>query len=198
MKLKGEQVSNANFDVFNEPAYVERLCAQWDTALVCVGSHSKKKPHNLTIARLFNNHLLDAIQFTVLSHRPISAFRGAKCQLGAKPCLVFSGEAWQSHETYRPLANLFIDFFRGRVVSQISLVGLDHVLVFVALDEQRVSLRHYTIHLKRSGTKVRSVSFTRPFLSSSSNHFSCLLNKLLLLFLLSHIFKSCQRSHVLS
>jgi ribosome production factor 2 len=173
--MKGEQVPNANFDVFNETAYVERLCAQWETALLCVGSHSKKKPHSLTIARLFNNHLLDAIQFTVLSHRPISAFRGTKCQLGAKPCLVFSGEPWQSQETYRHLANLFIDFFRGRIVSQISLVGLDHVLVFVALDDQRISLRHYTIHLKRSGTKVRSVSFKLPFLPITS-----LSNKLLL------------------
>jgi ribosome production factor 2 len=157
LKEDSNLVANANFDIFHQPAYVEQLCAQWDTSLICIASHSKKKPHSLTLARLFNYHLLDAIQFTVLAHRPISAFRGTKCQLGAKPCLIFSGEAWQSQETHRHLANLLVDFFRGRVVSQLSLAGLDHVLLFAANDEQHIYLRHYTIHLKRSGTKIPRV-----------------------------------------
>jgi hypothetical protein len=50
-----------------------------------LGSHSKKRPHNITLGRLYDFHLYDALELGVESHRPISSFRGAgTAQVGNK------------------------------------------------------------------------------------------------------------------
>jgi hypothetical protein len=50
-----------------------------------LGSHSKKRPHNITLGRLYDFHLYDALELGVESHKPISSFRGAgTAQVGNK------------------------------------------------------------------------------------------------------------------
>jgi hypothetical protein len=48
-----------------------------------------------------------------------------------------------------------LDFFRGDNTGKIALKGLDHVLVFTVADSV-ISVRHYSIMLKRSGSQASS------------------------------------------
>jgi len=45
-------------------------------------------------------------------------------------------------------------FFRGRVVENINLTGLDHVIVLTANGENSFHFRHFSIHFKKSGDRV--------------------------------------------
>lgn len=50
-----------------------------------LGSHSKKRPHNLTLGRLYDFHLFDCLELGVEHHRPIRDFKGAgTAQVGNK------------------------------------------------------------------------------------------------------------------
>ena len=55
---------------FEDETSIEFLCQKNDCSLFCVGSHSKKRPHNLCIGRMFGHpeyHLLDMIELGKLS-----------------------------------------------------------------------------------------------------------------------------------
>ena len=52
------------------------------------------------------------------------------------------------------------DFFRGQVVNEITLAGLDHCIVCTAAQD-KVHVRHYHIGFQRSGSKVGRVHATK-------------------------------------
>ena len=76
---------------------------------------------------------------------------------GSKPCLMFTGDLFETDENYRRLKNLLIgthflvlgcvlymllDLFHGEVVTEIRMAGLDHALLFTAI-EGKVYIRSY-------------------------------------------------------
>ena len=58
-------------------------------------------------------------------------------------------------QTLRTAKSVLIDFFRGRVVPNINLRGLDRVIICTAVG-QRILFRQCAIRYKKSGSKVRS------------------------------------------
>ena len=48
--------------------------------------------------------------------------------MGTKPCLLFSGTAFDQDETMKRVQNLLIDFFRGPVVENVRLSGFEHAI----------------------------------------------------------------------
>ena len=56
-------------------ASLEFLANKNDCALFAHATHSKKRPNNLTMGRLFNDHVLDMVEFGVVSYEPISGFK---------------------------------------------------------------------------------------------------------------------------
>jgi ribosome production factor 2 len=58
-------------------ASLQFFCERSDCALFCLANHSKKRPHNLVIGRMFDAQLLDMVELGVLEFAPISDFRGA-------------------------------------------------------------------------------------------------------------------------
>lgn len=58
-------------------ASLEHFATKADCGLFALASHSKKRPHNLTLGRMYNGHLYDLLEVGVSSHTPISAFQGA-------------------------------------------------------------------------------------------------------------------------
>ena len=49
------------FEVGGETS-LEFFCQKSDAAMFAFGSHTKKRPNNLTIGRMFDGHLYDAVR----------------------------------------------------------------------------------------------------------------------------------------
>lgn len=77
---------------------LESHCGHQNCSLFALGSHQKKRPHNLILGRLFDFRLYDMVEFGVAAYRPIRAFGGgaALAQLGNKVrlCVCGAGAVW--------------------------------------------------------------------------------------------------------
>lgn len=141
------------FDGGKDETSLEFFSHRNDASLVVLGSHSKKRPHNLTLVRMFDSHILDMFELSILGLASIGQIKGETCGVGVKPCILFNGEAWEQNPTLKALQSFLLDFFRGEVVEEINLAGLESV-ISLTTDGQTVWLRVYKIHLKRSGTRI--------------------------------------------
>ena len=104
-----------------------------DHSLFVFGSH-KKRPNNLVIGHMYDYHVLDMIELGVEKFVSLEDIKNSKCPEGTKPMLIFAGDDFDVTEAYRRLKNLLIDFFRGPIVLNTHLAGLEHVLHFTALN----------------------------------------------------------------
>ncbi|XP_065057908.1 ribosome production factor 2 homolog [Rhopilema esculentum] len=138
---------------FEDQNSLEFFSQKNDASLFVFGSHSKKRPNNLVFGRFYDGHILDMAEFGVENYIPISGFKTEKCTSGTKPCLLFSGEIFDSDPEYKRIKSIFIDFWRGPLVESIRLQGLEHVLQFTAIDG-KVLMRSYRVALKKSGLKT--------------------------------------------
>ena len=83
---------------------------------------------------MYDHHLLDMIEFGLEDFKSLSDFTNSKISAGTKPCIVFSGDAFNEEADYKRLKNLFIDFFRGVETEELRLQGFEHALFFLALE----------------------------------------------------------------
>lgn len=141
---------------FEDITSLEFLSKMNDTSLFMFGSHSKKRPHNVIIGRMFDFQLLDMIELGISNYQSLQSVKSSKVAMGTKPCLLFSGPEFESEEDLRRLKSLFIDFFQGPVVDNVRLSGLEHVIQFLAVNG-KVLLRSYRVVLKKSGTRTPRV-----------------------------------------
>lgn len=68
-----------------------------------------------------------------------------------QPMFVFVGEKFNTVPELQALKSLFLDFFRGRVVSSVLSKGLDRVILVVALGDKKILFRHYKSSPKKQG-----------------------------------------------
>ncbi|KAL6780392.1 Ribosome production factor 2-like protein [Auxenochlorella protothecoides] len=139
--------------------WLESHGSRANCSLFAVGTHSKKRPNNLVLGRLYDFRMYDMIEFGVKGFAPIQAFSGARSsQLGNKPAFVFAGDGFESDAVLRRVKSMFLDFFRGRQVDALNLKGLDRVVFVTCLPGSKtIVFRQYSVKLKRSGTKVPRV-----------------------------------------
>ncbi|CAI5526848.1 unnamed protein product [Closterium sp. Naga37s-1] len=140
-------------------APLEQLAKKTDSSLFMFASHSKKRPHNLVMGRMYDYHLYDMLEVGVTRHVSIQQLKGGgklSPQVGSKPCFCFIGTEFDSDPAAVQLKSLLLDFFRGEVAATVDLAGLDRVFVCAA-QNGKVLFRHCAIRLKRSGTKVPRV-----------------------------------------
>lgn len=65
--------------------WVENQGQKSNCSLFAIGMHSKKRPNNLVMGRLYNFHMFDMVEFGIKGFAPISSFQGAQiAQLGNK------------------------------------------------------------------------------------------------------------------
>ncbi|XP_026522468.1 ribosome production factor 2 homolog isoform X2 [Notechis scutatus] len=138
---------------FEDQSSLEFFSKKSDCSLFLFGSHSKKRPNNLIIGRMYDYHILDMIELGIDKFVALKDIKNSKCPEGTKPMLIFAGDAFDIDEEHRRLKSLLIDFFRGPVVPSIRLAGLEHVLHFTAVDE-KIYMRSYKVLLKKSGCKI--------------------------------------------
>merc|ERR550539_1298718 len=126
-----------------------------DASLFMFGNHNKKRPNNMVIGRMYDNHLLDMVELGLENFQSLNDFKNAKVAMGSKPCLVFSGEPFAdtTNTDMQRLKSLLADFFRGPQVTNVRLAGIEHTLQFTAV-EDRIYMRSYKMLLKKSGMRV--------------------------------------------
>lgn len=151
------------FRPFEDHEPIEYLSKTNDAALFGFGSHIKKRPHNMIFGRCFDNQLLDMVELGVESWKLLGDFKGVEGNaLGSKPLLLFAGDLFDTSSEFMTLKSIFADMFKGTVVDKISLIGLDHVIKFIAIPGKdgkpgKVLLRHYRIKMMKSGTRVPKI-----------------------------------------
>ncbi|KAK6985733.1 ribosome production factor 2 [Biomphalaria glabrata] len=141
---------------FEDQSSVEFFTSKADSSLFMFGSHSKKRPNNIVIGRLFDGQVLDMVEFGVDKFISLHEIVGPKSATGIKPCLVFSGEFFEENDENKRIKNLLIDFFRGANAEKISLNGLEHVISVTAVSGQ-IYIRNYRVLKKKSGTRIPRV-----------------------------------------
>jgi len=151
-----QKSKNVNCNPFIDPTTIEFFSLKADCSLFLYGSHSKKNPDNLIFGRLFEHHILDMVEFRLVDYRPIELWDKEMNRAGSKPCFILSGPEFQDDEDFKKIGNLMVDFFRGEVVDNVNLAGIDHVYG-LSVDNGKILFRHYKINFKKSGGKVPRV-----------------------------------------
>nr|POF26135.1 ribosome production factor 2 like [Quercus suber] len=136
---------------FEDPSSLEFFAEKNDASLMVYGSHSKKRPHCLTLARLFDFHVLDMLELMVEPEtmRTLGQFKNAKAAVGLKPLLSFSGSAFESptSNAYTLAKSIFLDMFKGPDVSNVDVEGLQYMIHF-SVDEEESENVKPMIHLR--------------------------------------------------
>ncbi|KAJ3185643.1 rRNA-binding ribosome biosynthesis protein rpf2 [Geranomyces variabilis] len=146
---------------FEDPHSLEFFSQKNDAALFVLASHSKKRPHNLVFARMFDYQLLDMVEIGVERGVPMEMFKGTKSAVGHRPLILFSGDCWDASDELRTFKSILLDMYRGtQSMDGVDLAGLEHVIAVTAVSTEKVHLRTYTIQLKKSGTKLPRVELT--------------------------------------
>ncbi|KXN69051.1 ribosome production factor 2 [Conidiobolus coronatus NRRL 28638] len=145
---------------FDDETSVEFFSQKNDAAFLVVGSHSKKRPHNLTFIRMFDYHIMDMMEVGITRSVSLNEFDSPKCAIGMKPCFLFNGEEWEQVEELVKFKNIILDLYHGQVANSVNLAGLEHVIVCTvgptaeAGGLPTVLFRTYGIQLKKSGTRL--------------------------------------------
>ncbi|OLL26488.1 Ribosome production factor 2 [Neolecta irregularis DAH-3] len=148
---------------FEDGSSLEFFAQKNDASLIVFGSHSKKRPNNLTWARMFDYHVLDMIELLMVKFTSLKNFKTPKTAVGMRPVMLFCGPIFEAHPTFRHIRSLFLDFFRGQDASLIDVAGLQQMIVISAdeaVDGQpipRVHFRVYSISTCKSGHKLPRV-----------------------------------------
>ena len=120
-------------------------------------SHNKKRPNNLVLGRMYDEHVLDMIELGVDNYQGLSSFKNDKIAFGIKPCLLFAGDLFESNLDYVRMKNLLVDLFHRETVESINLKGIEHVLMFTAADN-KILMRSYKIKMENLGLKTPRVA----------------------------------------
>lgn len=136
---------------------LEFFSLKTDCSLFVFGSHSKKRPNNLILGRTYDHHIYDLVEVGVENFKPLETFSYDKKiapKMGSKPLFAFIGEGFESTEALKHLKEVLLDLFRGEVVDNLNLAGVDRAFVCTAISSNTVLFMQCAIRLKRSGTTV--------------------------------------------
>ncbi|XP_054272106.1 ribosome production factor 2 homolog [Macrosteles quadrilineatus] len=135
---------------------VEGFARKYNASLFAFASHSKKRPHNVIIGRMYDDQLLDMVELGIESYKGFSEFTSEKVAVGIKPCLLFAGPQFDQNPDLKRFQNLLVDFLQRETVKAVRLQGLEHVIMFTA-DGDKIYMRSYRVVLKKSGSKTPRV-----------------------------------------
>jgi len=149
---------------FEDATPLEFFSEKNDASLLVLGTHSKKRPQNLVIARTFDHKILDIHEFGVdeATYRSLQSFKTEKPKVGVKPMLLFTGDVWERDEKMKGIKNLWLDFFRGETVKSVDVEGLQYVISFMAEtphdgETSVIHMRAWMVRTKKSGQKLPRV-----------------------------------------
>lgn len=132
---------------FENAQPIEFICQKNECSLFLFTSHSKKRPNNLVMGRLFDGHMLDMVEYGIETYKAIEDF-APRITLGVKPLLVFAGEPFETEFDMMRIKNLLQDFFQGPRPTKIRVKGIEHVIMIIA-HEGKIYIRPYMIEQKK-------------------------------------------------
>lgn len=138
-------------------ASLEFFSLKTDCSLFVFGSHSKKRPNNLVLGRMYDHHVYDLVEVGVENFKPLESFvydKKIAPKAGSKPFFAFIGEGFESVEELKHLKDVLLDLFKGEVVENLNIAGIDRVFVCTAISSTKVFFTHCALRLKRSGTSI--------------------------------------------
>lgn len=149
---------------FADASSLEFFSLKNDTSLIVLSLHSKKRPHCLTLARMFSHKLLDMLEVYINpeTFRTLQQFKNKKPSIGLKPLISFHGTVFEDpNQTKYTLAkSLFIDLFKGQDATEVDVEGLQYLISITAEEptdskpNPEIKLRFYLLRTKRSGQKL--------------------------------------------
>ncbi|KAI9819510.1 MAG: rRNA-binding ribosome biosynthesis protein rpf2 [Pycnora praestabilis] len=152
---------------FEDASSLEFFSEKNDASLLVLGSHSKKRPHSMTMIRTFESKVLDMLELYLdpETFRTLGQFKNKKCAVGLKPLMVFSGTPFESPTptSYTLAKSVFTDFFRGQDTQTVDVEGLQYIVSISAAEERegepapKIHLRVYLIRTKKSGQRLPRV-----------------------------------------
>lgn len=135
------------FDTGGE-AHLENLARLNDASLFAMVNHTKKRPHNLILGRMFSSRILDMLEFSIKNYTPMAAFPSVKSSPGSSPLVLFNGDDFDATDTTKTLRSLLLDLFRGpHDITSLNLAGVDRVIVFTLKPHNEIQFRHYAVKL---------------------------------------------------
>jgi ribosome production factor 2 len=76
---------------FEDSTNIEFMALKNDSPLFMFANHSKKRPNNLIMGRIFDEHILDMVEFGFDNFKSLDEFKVSKIAVGTKPIIIFSG-----------------------------------------------------------------------------------------------------------
>ena len=156
-------------------ASLEFLADKNECGLVVFGSSNKKRPNAVTLMRMFDGRLLDAVELLLLGssgeeqQQQHHQHRGSVAPLPAlgvdmKPMILFAGTVWTDSSdseiarTYSTVKSLLLDIFSGEEVRAMAVEGLQYLLTVAAGEPENdgqatmpyIHLRWYKVRTKRN------------------------------------------------
>jgi ribosome production factor 2 len=152
---------------FEDPSSLEFFSEKNDASMMVFGSHSKKRPHCMTVVRMFDWKVLDMLELMIEPEtmRTLSQFKNEKARVGLKPLISFSGSAFESptENAYTLAKSLFLDLFKGPDVEKLDVEGLQYIMNFSVEEEEDenvkpvIRMRCYLIRTKKAGGSLPKV-----------------------------------------
>lgn len=96
---------------FETTQEIEKYCRGADCSLFLFGSNSKKRPNNIVIGRLYENQVLDMVEFGLTTEEEEVCAISSDVPSNCRPFVIFQGDKWETEETHGKLRNLLQDFF---------------------------------------------------------------------------------------
>jgi len=144
---------------FEDATSLELLSKKLNASMFIYGSHSKKRPHNLILGRMFEHQILDMFEVGINAKTFKSSLmltnRGYN--IGTHPAILFHGEYFSTLHLKR-LRNLLLDILKGERVSIIDLSKLDRIIMITAISNKKILFRQYKINKHKSSTNIPQVN----------------------------------------
>lgn len=145
---------NNDVTLFEDATPLEQLAKSNDCHLFMFGSSSKKRPNNLILGRIYDEQVLDMVEFGIKEYKSLQDFKNEKISAFVKPMLIFNGYKWKLTEELRRIRSLLLDIFHIDNVESVRLQGLEHVLSFTITEDLNILMRSYRVMLKKSGQRI--------------------------------------------
>lgn len=163
---------NDNIHPFENAESLEFLAGKNECGVVVFGTHSKKRPNNITVLRTYNGKRLDMVELLLLVPSDQSQAE-PKLTIGVemKPLILFAGSQWDDTSSseqatlYQSLKSILLDLFQGEEIASIDVEGLQYLLMIAAGESSGTStdlsdpankpvlhLRWYRIRTMRSNS----------------------------------------------